>query len=1583
MFKRLGYLGLTTSLAFAVIANTPEASFAKVSSSESVMASSSNSLFTPRSINQVLKTPDSVEVSFSGPGEVIHIPPSQEVAVGAEHACALSSEQSIKCWGAGGGGRLGNGSNLSSTTPLSVTGISNTTQISSGGFHTCALIVDGNIYCWGYGGLGQLGFGPTSNSSSPVRVSTFENAIQVAAGEFHTCAVFENKTVKCWGFGESGVLGDGFQERDNNRIVSHPINVQGIENASQVTAGDKHTCALLDDGTIKCWGEGIDGKIGDGAGITRKSPVSVAGISNAVQVSAGGSHTCAVISDKTIKCWGNGAHGKLGNGSDSSSATPVSVPGISNAVQVSAGAYETCAVLLDATIKCWGSGTYIANTVSVAGSGSFNVTKIDKGTNSSCALMEDFKIKCWGFNSVGQLGDGSTINTTAPGTDGLVIDNYKVEWSTDGSNWQSTETADSNVTITGLSVATTYQVRVAGHSSVGWGPYATTTARTSNKPGPPTALTQTARYPTSVELTWTWPADTDGLAIDNYKVEWSTGGSNWQSLETQIDPGEPWAAGLTKKSAIVTGLNVDTTYQVRVSSHSAAGWGTYVTSTARTSRPPFYPASLRQVGKNQNSIELNWNLPIDTDGLSVENYKVEWSTDGSTCLGSNWQSLETASTNATITGLDVATFYLVKVTGYSQAGWGGWSCLRVQTSFPPSSPSELTQSTIKPTSVDLTWTAPEADGLSIDNYKVEWSTDGSNWQSLETTNTEATITGLSYGASYQVRVSAYSVVGWGQPSSPVTMRTTFPPSSPSELTQSTIKPTSVDLTWTAPEADGLSIDNYKVEWSTDGSNWESIETTDTSATITGLSPGSSYQVRVSAYSLVGWGQPSSTLVAATTALPIAPIGVKQASRNANSLGISFRNRGDVSGISSSTQITAGSSHTCALLENKTVKCWGLNSNGQLGNNATTSSGIPVDVLGISNATQITAGNSHTCALLEDKSIKCWGLGSSGQLGTGVVSSTYREVTPVNSVVNISSATQVDAGGSHTCALLEDKTIKCWGLGSSGQLGTGFIVGSTYKKISPVSVAGISSATQITTGLSHTCARLEDKAIKCWGNGGLGQLGNGSIQSSATPIGVTWLSNINQMIAGSTHTCAILEDSTIRCWGQGSSGQLGDGVSTDGSFSGQVLPIEKYKVEWSTNGSSWQNLETTSKSVTLSGLVSATSYQVRVRAYSLAGYGEPSQIFYAATTGTRSMRFNFKLSDGRQLTGGAVSWALDDESYASATNYGVPSTGVLDFPRVAAGTGTITVNGLQSSTGESISFTRTVELGQAIHNVTVPVATGKGSYKINVKLPNGEPVLGASISVTGLDSYKAVEEIAYNLPSASSGSTNDQGWFQASGFVSGTPRAKVTYNDGVLVQTKFVDLTTASTNVVLDEMPWIEVNESAQTVSSGALVNVPVSLKGVSSKSGYTLSITAPSGSSQKCKGRVLSAKTNSSGKATLKVCANKSGTYKVKTKGAVSTGVVQLKVKNAAPLPVNAVTARSTSLGSATVAWSAPSYTGGASITGYKVIITGGGKTFTKTTKLRTHTFTGLKNATQYAVTVEAITKYGSSSRVTVKVGVA
>jgi alpha-tubulin suppressor-like RCC1 family protein len=1297
------------------------------------------------------------------------------------------------------------------------------------------------------------------------------DARQLTIGFAHTCALLNDKSIKCWGYGGSGQLGNGSIE---NAITS--VSVLGISTATQVTSGGYHTCALLEDKSIKCWGGGGSGQLGNGSIENAITPVSVLGISTATQVTAGEYHTCALLEDKSIKCWGHGGDGRLGNGSIENAITPVSVSGISTATQVSAGHLHTCALLEDKSIKCWGYGNH-----GQLGNDSFTprytpdnvfgistATHLDAGGLHTCAVLEDTSIMCWGMDHKGQIGTQfGRQNEMTPAKVFGISDAVKV---TAGKSHTCAQISDGSVRC--------------------WG---------SNDHG-------------------------------------QLGVGSRNSSDTPV-----YVSAISNAAQIVAG-EMNTCALVDV----VKCWGSN---------------NYGNLGVNENVQLLSRDSPVDVFGdlVSVEKYRAEWSPDGS-----SWQSLETGSTNVVITGLNAATTYQVRVSAYTGSGWSQPSpTTNMRTSNVPNAPSDLTQSSIKPSSVDLTWSASEADDLSVDNYKVEWSLDGLSWQSLETTVTSATITGLSGGTSYKVRVSAYSVAGWGEASSVIDVVTTARPSAPVGVFQT---------------AKNASSAEFQILMSGDIVGMKSATQLDAST--------SSHTCALMEDKTIGCWSSIGTI-------PVS-----------------------VSGITSAIQISQGAGHTCALLEDKSLKCWGENSANQLGNATGEFSHIPVAVQGIMNATQVAAGSSHTCALLEDKTIKCWGFGGYGQLGHG---SNYDSDTPV-SVIGISNATQVAAGSTHTCALLEDKTIKCWGRGQSGILGSG----SGASSSSPVSVLGIANATQLSVGHESSCALLNDKTIKCWGYGGYGILGNGSTSSRATPVSVWGVANASAITVGLWHACALLGDGTIKCWGRASSGQLGIGqgvshlsspsavvsgitnavqvaagsghtcaLTEDKSIKcwgngiyelpGSGLDIEKWRVEWSSNGTTWQNSEIQDKSALLTQLAGATSYQLRIKSYTQAGYSDFSEVFHVSTSGTRSMRFNFKLSDGRQLTGGAVSWALDDESYASATNYGVPSSGVLDFPRVAAGTGTITVNGLQSPTGESISFTRTIELGQAIHNVTVPVATGKGSYKINVKLPNGEPVLGASISVTGLDSYKAVEEIAYNLPSASSGSTNDQGWFQASGFVTGTPRAKVTYNDGVLVQTKFVDLTSASTNVVLDEMPWLEVNESAQTVSSGALVNVPVSLKGVSSKSGYTLSITAPSGSLQKCKGRVLSAKTNSSGKATLKVCANKSGTYKVKTKGAVSTGVVQLKVKNAAPLPVNAVTARSTSLGSATVAWSAPSYTGGASITGYKVIITGGGKTFTKTTTARTHTFTGLKNATQYTVTVEAITKYGSSSRVTVRVGVA
>jgi alpha-tubulin suppressor-like RCC1 family protein len=152
----------------------------------------------------------------------------------------------------------------------------------------------------------------------------------------------------------------------------------------------------------------------------------------------------------------------------------------------------------------------------------------------------------------------------------------------------------------------------------------------------------------------------------------------------------------------------------------------------------------------------------------------------------------------------------------------------------------------------------------------------------------------------------------------------------------------------------------------------------------------------------------------------------------------------------------------------------------------------VSVSNISTATAVSAGSAHTCALLSAGTVKCWGEGFRSQLGNG---STSQQNTPV-SVSNISTATAVTTHEYHTCALLSGGTVKCWGEGGAGRLGNG---NTSDNQDTPVSVSNISTATAISAGFRHTCAVLENKSIQCWGNGSWSELGNGSTSNQSTPV----------------------------------------------------------------------------------------------------------------------------------------------------------------------------------------------------------------------------------------------------------------------------------------------------------------------------------------------------------------------------------------------------------------------------------------------------------------------------------------------------
>jgi cysteine-rich repeat protein len=254
---------------------------------------------------------------------------------------------------------------------------------------------------------------------------------------------------------------------------------------------------------------------------------------------------------------------------------------------------------------------------------------------------------------------------------------------------------------------------------------------------------------------------------------------------------------------------------------------------------------------------------------------------------------------------------------------------------------------------------------------------------------------------------------------------------------------------------------------------------------------------------------------------------------------------DVTGISSgAATVATGAFHACALMAGGGVKCWGLNSSGQLGDGTSTNRRTPVDVTGLgSAAVAVSAGGYHTCAVLDTGEVQCWGMNLFGELGDGTSASSSRPVTAFGIT---SGAVAVSAGGFHTCALLGTGAARCWGLNGNGQVGDG----STEMRNAAVQVLGLTSGVaQVSTGAFHSCARTVSGGLLCWGDGSGGKLGNGSTSQSTSPVDVTGLSSGAAFLSTGisyAHTCAALDTGAARCWGANEAGQLGDGSSTDRS-----------------------------------------------------------------------------------------------------------------------------------------------------------------------------------------------------------------------------------------------------------------------------------------------------------------------------------------------------------------------------------------------------------------------------------------------------
>lgn len=254
--------------------------------------------------------------------------------------------------------------------------------------------------------------------------------------------------------------------------------------------------------------------------------------------------------------------------------------------------------------------------------------------------------------------------------------------------------------------------------------------------------------------------------------------------------------------------------------------------------------------------------------------------------------------------------------------------------------------------------------------------------------------------------------------------------------------------------------------------------------------------------------------------------------------------------------STGANHFCFRDNNATVKCQGSNNLGQLGNGTNANSSQATQVAGITaaseatRATRVVSGANHSCALMDNNNVKCWGVNNFRQLGTPANAVAFSTL-PTNVPDLPNNITQLASMADHSCAIHENDKITCWGANSFGQLGDGTV--APFK--GAVGVAGLhGSARQVSTGVSHTCALVAGGGIKCWGSNEFGQLGNGTAITSTTPVSVIGLSRpATEISVGGYHSCARLDTTDIYCWGRGTKGQLGNGGNSNSVTAVKVQP----------------------------------------------------------------------------------------------------------------------------------------------------------------------------------------------------------------------------------------------------------------------------------------------------------------------------------------------------------------------------------------------------------------------------------------------
>ena len=894
-------------------------------------------------------------------------------------------------------------------------------KVSNGSYHSFGLTSDGRIYAWGRNTSGELGIGTTlARSNVPIAVKTTGTPMdgkvvkQVEGGGryegSHSIALASDGTVYTWGLNQYGQLGNNTTTNSRSPIA---VQVAGTPLAGktivQIAAGADHSLALDSDGALYAWGSNAYGQLGNGTTTNSSVPVAVkiAGTPLAgktiVQIAAGANHNMVLTSDGAVYTWGWNYHGQLGNNTKTNSNTIVAVQTISTPiagkkiVKIAAGQGHSLALTDDGMVYAWGrndtgqlgnnatTDAMLPVAVTVTGTPMSNKTivEIASGARHSLAIDSSGKVYAWGHNGSGQLGNNSTVNALTPVAVQAPADKNIIQVS--GSGWlgasSSALASDGTVYSWGRGFDGQLGDGTNNDSSVP----VITTINLVDTPSTPTHVMAKPGDTTAI-ISWQAPIVSGGQNITGYVLQYqAVGASSWTTINV--------AAAAT--SHTITGLTNDQTYRIRLAAKITAGTGDFSNVVLVT---PHAKPTITNVSPAIGPVAGGQNVTLTGTNFILKSKKIMQTVNG------NGYSLALSADG---------TVYTWGRNEYGQLGNGVTATnspvpVAVKTAGTPMEGKTIVQISAK------VWYAL---ALASDGTVYSWGFN--SWGQLGNGTS-----GTANNASAPVAVKTAGTPMEGKTIVQVAAGATH---SLALATDGTI------YAWGKNEYGQLGNDS-----TTNSPVPVAVKTAGTpmdGKTIIQIHAGYEHSLALASDGTVyAWGRNNSGQLgkndATDTHIPAA----------VQTLGTPMAGKVIV-------QLAAGNSQSMALASDGTVYTWGWNQYGQLGNGTTTNSRIPVAVvttgtpLAGKTISQIAAGNAHALAMTDDGAIYSWGWNQYGQLGNN---STINSSLPV--IVKTTGTplagkmiTQIASGGSpNSLVLANDGTMYTWGWGQHGQLGNGTI-----------------------------------------------------------------------------------------------------------------------------------------------------------------------------------------------------------------------------------------------------------------------------------------------------------------------------------------------------------------------------------------------------------------------------------------------------------------------------------------------------------------------------------------------------------------